>query len=379
MKFRNVLLATAVMALPIAASAQPVTGLYIGAGAGIDLHAQEAIKNLSVGSGVLGGLSTSGNTKFNVGFAGQMSLGYGFGNGFRVEGEGDYFSSKTSGFTGGKVPISGGGTEQKYGFMGNVLYDFVGLVPMVQPYVGAGVGMQWVNWSNFRASNIGTFGFNGVTVAPGGLSASSNGNSKAVFAYQAIVGVAVPVTSVPGLALTAEYRFVGTTGNRSTDATFTGTTTKGVSVAAPGKIQYGPTYDNVIMFGIRYNFDQAPPPAAPMPVADTGAKTFLVFFDWNKADLTGRSQEIVRDAAGYATKTQYTRIDVDGNTDTTGTPTYNQGLSERRARIVAAELVRDGVPQSAISLHAYGETKLLVPTGPNVREPQNRRVDIVYH
>lgn len=70
---------------------------------------------------------------------------------------------------------------------------------------------------------------------------------------------------------------------------------------------------------------------------------------------------------------------MDGNTDTSGTPQYNQGLSERRARTVAEELVRDGVPQNAISMHAYGDTKLLVPTGPGVREPQNRRVEIVFH
>jgi OOP family OmpA-OmpF porin len=116
-----------------------------------------------------------------------------------------------------------------------------------------------------------------------------------------------------------------------------------------------------------------------MPIADIGAKTFLVFFDWDKADLTARSEGIVRDAAGYSTSAKYTRIDVGGNTDASGTPSYNQGLSERRARAVAAELVRDGVPHSAISMHAYGDTKLLVPTGPGVREPQNRRVEIVFH
>jgi outer membrane protein OmpA-like peptidoglycan-associated protein len=114
-------------------------------------------------------------------------------------------------------------------------------------------------------------------------------------------------------------------------------------------------------------------------MADMGAKTFLVFFDWDRADLTQRSVGIVRDAATYAQGSHYTRIDVDGNTDTSGTPSYNRGLSERRARTVADELVRDGVPQNAISTHAYGDTKLLVPTGPGVREPQNRRVEIVYH
>jgi OmpA-OmpF porin, OOP family len=138
-------------------------------------------------------------------------------------------------------------------------------------------------------------------------------------------------------------------------------------------------FNHSVMLGIRYNFGWAPAPAPIMPVAEVGAKTFLVFFDWDRADLTARSMGIIQDAASYSQGTKYTRIDVDGNTDTSGTPTYNQGLSERRARVVSAQLVRDGVPQAAITMHAYGDTHLLVPTGPNVREPQNRRVDIIYH
>ncbi len=70
-------------------------------------------------------------------------------------------------------------------------------------------------------------------------------------------------------------------------------------------------------------------------------------------------------------------LDVSGYTDTSGTAAYNQGLSERRAQAVAGQLVTDGVPAAAIGIHAYGETHLLVPTGPGVREPQNRRVEIV--
>ena len=42
---------------------------------------------------------------------------------------------------------------------------------------------------------------------------------------------------------------------------------------------------------------------------------------------------------------QYTRLEVNGYTDTSGTPQYNMGLSVRRAQAVAAELVKDGVPQ----------------------------------
>ena len=74
---------------------------------------------------------------------------------------------------------------------------------------------------------------------------------------------------------------------------------------------------------------------------------------------------------------QYTRIAVNGYTDTSGTPGYNQKLSIRRADAVAGELVRDGVPRNVISIQGFGETHLLVPTGANVREPQNRRVEIV--
>ncbi|MGC8469838.1 MAG: OmpA family protein, partial [Acetobacteraceae bacterium] len=66
-----------------------------------------------------------------------------------------------------------------------------------------------------------------------------------------------------------------------------------------------------------------------------------------------------------------------GYTDTSGTPAYNMGLSLRRANNVAAELVRDGVPKSEIVIKGFGETHLLVPTGPGVREPQNRRVEII--
>jgi OOP family OmpA-OmpF porin len=74
---------------------------------------------------------------------------------------------------------------------------------------------------------------------------------------------------------------------------------------------------------------------------------------------------------------QYTRIEVNGYTDRSGTPLYNVRLSIRRANNVAAELVRDGVPRNAIDIHGFGETHPLVPTAPGVREPQNRRVAIV--
>jgi iron complex outermembrane receptor protein len=115
-------------------------------------------------------------------------------------------------------------------------------------------------------------------------------------------------------------------------------------------------------------------PSTPAPAAP---KTYLVFFDWDRADLTERARQIVATAAQGVTTTQSTRIEVNGYTDLSGTKAYNQRLSVRRAESVEAELVRDGVPKNEIAIHGYGESHPLIPTAPGVREPQNRRVEII--
>ncbi|HEY8611038.1 MAG TPA: OmpA family protein, partial [Roseomonas sp.] len=72
-----------------------------------------------------------------------------------------------------------------------------------------------------------------------------------------------------------------------------------------------------------------------------------------------------------------TRIEVAGHADRSGTPQYNQRLSQRRAEAVAAELARRGISRPQMSIQACGESRPLVPTADGVREPQNRRVEIV--
>ncbi|EFH11315.1 OmpA family protein, partial [Teichococcus cervicalis] len=95
------------------------------------------------------------------------------------------------------------------------------------------------------------------------------------------------------------------------------------------------------------------------------------------ADLTDRARQIISEAAQNSGRVQTTRIEVAGHADRAGSPQYNQRLSQRRADAVAAELVRLGVARSAISVQAFGESRPLVPTADGVREPQNRRVEIV--
>src|SRR6202040_4236525 len=127
-----------------------------------------------------------------------------------------------------------------------------------------------------------------------------------------------------------------------------------------GTAKLGNDFNHAVMIGLRYNFGQPPPPPAAVP-APAPTRSYLVFFDWDKYSLTDRARQIIAEAAANSTKVQYTRIEVNGYTDTSGTPKYNLGLSIRRANAVKAELIKDGVPENAITIQGFGDTHLLVP------------------
>jgi outer membrane protein OmpA-like peptidoglycan-associated protein len=141
------------------------------------------------------------------------------------------------------------------------------------------------------------------------------------------------------------------------------------------------TDNHTLTLGIRYFFDtqpgqkaeEPPPPAPPMAVAPD---TFIVFFDFNKWNLTADAQRVVAEAAEAFQSTGAVRVIVIGHTDTVGSSSYNKALSERRAASVSAEMVRLGVPDDAITTEGRGFSEPMVPTGPGVREPQNRRAVI---
>jgi hypothetical protein len=103
---------------------------------------------------------------------------------------------------------------------------------------------------------------------------------------------------------------------------------------------------------------------------------FVVLFPFDKSNIDAAAQATISSAADEFKRTGAAQISVQGNTDTSGNSDYNQALSERREQAVTNELVRLGVPAGAISATAVGETDLAVQTGDNVREQQNRRVDI---
>ncbi len=368
MKLRNALLAATMMAAPVAVSAQPVTGLYIGAGAGGNLLQNETVHSLSGGPRNLG---KGSNLKFDVGPVVIGSVGYGLGNGLRFELQGAYYDNKLKNYkTGGAAGIgSAGGDEYKEGVFANVLYDLSipGVTLPVQPYIGAGVGYVHNQFNSFRAN------FSGP---PGGTQLIRGNGRNDNLGVQGIAGLALPVMAVPGLALTLEYRFLGEIGGRDYhEQYFAPRTAVGVRLK-----EGSDDFNHSILLGVRYAFGAPTPPPPPQPATPAPqaiTRTYLVFFDWDRADLTDRARQIVSEAAQASTKVQYTRIEVQGNADRSGTPAYNQRLSLRRAQTVAAELVRLGVPRTAIDIQAFGDTRPLVPTAPGVREPQNRRVAII--
>ncbi len=360
MKFRALLAAATCLALPVAAHAQAVTGPYVSLGLGTSLLSDTNYNYAFPGE------QQTGKLQFSADYAVEGSIGYGLGNGFRAEIEGNYYKNTAHNITanpsvnGAPNPGKQTGAQTTYGAMFNVLYDF-DINSSIFPYLGAGVGYQFANVSRL---------YNNFDAGEGYVN-----STQGSFVFQAIAGVSYPISMVPGLSLTADYRFMDLVGSHNFK--ISGDDEAGASV------KLGSQMSHTFLLGLRYQL--FPPPAmapapAPAPMAAPApapAKTYLVFFDWNKYDLTPRATQIIAQAASDSKTTKVTTIDVSGYTDTSGTPTYNQGLSIRRAKAVAVKLMADGVPAAEISIHGFGETHLLVPTGPNVREPQNRRVEIV--
>ncbi len=116
---------------------------------------------------------------------------------------------------------------------------------------------------------------------------------------------------------------------------------------------------------------EAPPPEVAAP------ENYLVFFDYDKADVTPEGAGIIESAAADANGAPFKRIVATGHTDTAGPASYNMELSQRRADAVKSALEGFGADTSTIDTVAEGETDPLVPTDDGVPEPQNRRVEIV--
>jgi len=228
-------------------------------------------------------------------------------------------------------------------------------------FVGGGAGVARVKLSNYSINPAGNF-----------IDDSDTG-----FAYQAIAGVRAPLTDNIDVGL--KYRFFNADNIDLVN-------TVGDTVQTRFR-------SHSILGSLIYNFytppapapEPAPPPPPapepappPPPAAVCTPGPYIVFFEWDKSDITAEAASILDNAVTAYGDCGQAQVMLAGYTDTSGTATYNLALSQRRADAVSAYMGSKGIPSGVITTKALGETNLRVATADGVRELQNRRVEITY-
>jgi outer membrane protein OmpA-like peptidoglycan-associated protein len=104
---------------------------------------------------------------------------------------------------------------------------------------------------------------------------------------------------------------------------------------------------------------------------------WIVFFDANSVEISPQTAAILDNVATAYRSVGRRGFVLAGHTDRAGTSAANLHLARRRAEAVRAALVSRGIPMRAFELEQWGEERTLVETEDGVREPQNRRVEIV--
>lgn len=107
--------------------------------------------------------------------------------------------------------------------------------------------------------------------------------------------------------------------------------------------------------------------------AQDKVRAYLVFFDWERTDLTARARQVIAEAAQATTKVVVSRIQIIGHGSIDEDAAQVQELSDDRAAYVAAAIIRFGVPKQVITMRGEGNRFPLDPS----RKDQNRRAEIV--
>ena len=271
------------------------------------------------------------------------------------------------------------GDRATHSIMTNFIYDFT-LGWLVSPHIGFGIGaVDNVDSATLRNVSLGTI--RGATpagpfvLAPRGYGGTFLNGSTWQFGYQAIVGFRYDIN--PLLAFDLDYRYLSTT-----QPTFNNKGQFPLPTAGFNSTKYTSGYNTqnlVASLTLKFGAPPAPPPPLPpAPPPPPVHQVYLVFFDWDKYNITPEGMQIIQLAANQYRSGGSVRLQVTGYTDTSGSKAYNQRLSERRANAVAAALEKLGVPRTDMAVSGRGQNDLRVPTADGVREPQNRRVEIVF-
>jgi OOP family OmpA-OmpF porin len=287
---------------------------------------------------------------FDTGWTVLASVGHAWDS-WRVEFEAGYRHNELDAYSITGIPITSVSADTwEATFMINALYDLA-LTDDLSISLGVGAGGDFAN----ADASLGPFSFE---------------DDDWNFAYQGIAGINYAIGRQT--ALFVNYRYM-----RVMDPEFNFTP------SVPFVLTNGDDLvKHAVTIGIRYAFEgrqayveAAPPPPPPAPMS-AAPRQFIVFFGFNKYNLTSEALRVISEAVVAAKDTGSASVLITGHTDTVGSPQYNQQLSMRRSNAVKGEMVRQGVPTSAITSTGKGETELLVQTADGVKEPQNRRATI---
>ena len=352
MKTKTILLGSA--AIAIAASIAPAqashfNGWYVGIEGGADWVQDWDFKSRTTFITTHTHFDT---TNFNTGWAVLATVGYAFQN-WRVELEGGYRDNKIDsivarGFTSNTFDF--GGSLKEISVMANVHYD-IPLTSKLMFSIGAGAGGDRVD-VNFNAT-------------PG------SDVTQWRFAYQGIAGLSYAIGSRTDVTL--NYRYLHVQAPDMNLGPVNGHSTVSSDDLVKHTVTIGLRYD---LWGDEEPMEAAPPPPPPSAPMAEPARSFVVFFGFNKCNITAEADRVLGEAATTAQSTGSAHITIVGHTDTSGSPRYNQKLSECRAHAAASNLEGKGIARSAISASGKGETDLMVQTGDGVKEPQNRRTTV---
>jgi OmpA-OmpF porin, OOP family len=345
MRVRSIVLGgTLALACAVPASAGNFNGWYIGLEGGANWNSDNDGSFATVPP-----FFAPVDIEFDTGWAALATTGYAFENsGWRVEGEFGYRHNDIDAIGG----LSANGELTSMTLMANVLYDFK-LMDRLTLSVGAGAGAEHSTFDD------------------GVIDQDEDYN----FAYQGIAGLSYAVT--PRMDLTLNYRYL-----RTDESNY-----HGAHLAHTDYYALDNGEKQTLTIGLRYDLYRdeapmaqapvvAPPPPPPAEPAAAAPRQFLVFFGFDKSNLTTEAEKVISEAAAAAKQDGAATVVVVGHADTSGSPEYNQRLSERRANVVRSALVAQGIEGSKITASGRGETELLVQTGDGVKEPQNRRATI---
>jgi outer membrane protein OmpA-like peptidoglycan-associated protein len=117
-------------------------------------------------------------------------------------------------------------------------------------------------------------------------------------------------------------------------------------------------------------FGEALSAQPPLPVH------YILYFDSGSTQLTAESRKLIPEAIRTIRERNSNDVSVVGHSDTTGNREYNNRLSLRRAQAIRQLIIDAGVDPSVLEITSHGKDNPLIPTGDNVAEPRNRRVEI---